>query len=545
MNSIKRIVFLVSFSFLFFKAFCNSSDGWIIAAQKFSFSKPAADSVSEGISMMFPSRILEKLSTNLSRTVDADEKLARQLFLQKNERNSLFLQLSAEVQKKDALVLGNYSNKELSLKLNEADKKIQGIREKIDENLQKQKELELQYLHPDELSHKEKSSFMNFLSNDDTAPSLERIVFYNNDYASLYEPSEESRKSGYLSKRFENEIYSKKINALITGTITKYSDYVKITVELYLYPGAKLIASVTEVGNLNEADLISTSIARELSPAITNAIPVKILLTVENEVLDSKLEMYIDDVLQSGIPEEFIIDSGIHYIQFIADGYDSAGASYAFSGNKIYSINVLMKKTEQQNINITLAQPSEGDFFSNGQKAEKLTEEYSRITINGKEILGEFIASKDKTVFFYIPADNLEADKTYMVTANPENTSAYIEKHRRKMYFSYSMLITSVIPLMVTRGQYQTYANTSSSNENELNAWHTASIVSAGITIGCGVWFVYELVRYLIAADSVLPKQAVLAEDFKFEDLQSEEVQSTDDIEAEKSQLTDDKGAEE
>ena len=76
--------------------------------------------------MMFPSRILEKLSTNLSRTVDADEKLARQLFLQKNERNSLFLQLSAEVQKKDALVLGNYSNKELSLKLNEADKKNSG-----------------------------------------------------------------------------------------------------------------------------------------------------------------------------------------------------------------------------------------------------------------------------------------------------------------------------------------------------------------------------------------------------------------------------------
>ncbi len=523
MNRIKKIVFYFLFSFLFFDAFCDTSGGWVIAARKFNFNKSQNDSVSEGISRMFPSRILEKLSTNLSRTVDANEKLARELFLQKNERNSLFLQLSAEVQKKDSLVLFDYSKKELDSKLEEADKKIEEIRKKIDENLEKQKELELKYLHPEQFTAKEKSSFMNFLSNEDTAPSLEKIMFYNNDYTSLYEPSEDSLKSGYLSKKFENEIYGKKINALITGTITKYGDYVKITVELYLYPGAKLLATVTEIGNLNEADLISTSIARELSPSITNAIPVKILLTIENETLDSNLEMYIDDVLQSEIPKEFTIDSGIHYIQFIASGYNSAGVSYAFSGNKIYSISVLMKKTEEQSINIKLLESSPGDFFANGEKAEKLSEEYSKITINGKEVLGEFIASKDKTLFFYIPADELEVDKTYEVPSVPVNTSAYIEKHRRRMYFSYSMLVTSVIPLMVTKGQYQSYSNSSSLSEDKINSWYTASIVSTGITIGCGVWFVYELVRYLIAADSVLPEKAHITDDFTMPSENSEE----------------------
>ena len=43
---------------------------------------------------------------------------------------------------------------------------------------------------------------------------------------------------------------------------------------------------------------------------------------------------------------------------------------------------------------------------------------------------------------------------------------------------------------------------------SEAKKWQTASNVTAGISIGCGVWFVYELVRYLIAANQVLPATA-------------------------------------
>ena len=38
--------------------------------------------------------------------------------------------------------------------------------------------------------------------------------------------------------------------------------------------------------------------------------------------------------------------------------------------------------------------------------------------------------------------------------------------------------------------------------------WQTATNVTRFITIGCGVFWGYELVRYLIAANSVLPQNA-------------------------------------
>ena len=45
---------------------------------------------------------------------------------------------------------------------------------------------------------------------------------------------------------------------------------------------------------------------------------------------------------------------------------------------------------------------------------------------------------------------------------------------------------------------------------DEARRWEIASNVTAGISIACGVWFAYELVRYLIAANEVLPATATV-----------------------------------
>ena len=46
--------------------------------------------------------------------------------------------------------------------------------------------------------------------------------------------------------------------------------------------------------------------------------------------------------------------------------------------------------------------------------------------------------------------------------------------------------------------------------------WQTATNVTRFITIGCGVFWGYELVRYLIAANSVLPQNARAAKEENF-----------------------------
>lgn len=532
-NNFKKVFLVFSLFSLFSSAFCQNQTNWVLAAQKFSYKQNKQDSLSEGITLMFPSRILEKLSTNLTRTVDVNEKLARNLYSLKTERTSLFLQLSAEVKKRDSLVTGKYSKKELEKKINEFEEKIQNIRKSIDENIEKQKELENQYLHPEENKDKKKKSFFqSVLPKEETEVSLEKINFYKNDYSAVFTPSENVISLGYLSSAFEKEIVSNNINALLTGKISQYGDYVSVTVEMYLYPGAKLIATVTEIGNLNDADFIATSIARELAPAITNAMPVTIKLSIMNESLDSEIKMYIDDVLQAEIPEKFTIDSGIHYFQFIADGYDSVGATFAFLGNKYYEIKVLLSKSQPISINVKLKNPVEGNFYANGQTTEKLNQEYSKIYVNGKQVLGEFIVDKKNNGFFYLPENAIEDNVTFEVPVNPINTSDYIEKHRRRMYFSYSMLITSLIPMFYIKGQYNSYENAyalGTADISKVKGWNAASIVSTSVTIGCGAWFIYELVRYMISADSVLPKEAYITEDMVLP-LPEEETESDTDI---------------
>ena len=104
---------------------CSSlwSENWVIGAQHFESNKPDSQ-ILKALGDSMPSLILNSLGNTLNRDVTPDEKFERKKYeLQKN-RLSLFLQLSAEYKKRDNLVLNNYSEKQLSKKINEADKKI-------------------------------------------------------------------------------------------------------------------------------------------------------------------------------------------------------------------------------------------------------------------------------------------------------------------------------------------------------------------------------------------------------------------------------------
>ena len=69
----------------------------------------------------------------------------------------------------------------------------------------------------------------------------------------------------------------------------------------------------------------------------------------------------------------------------------------------------------------------------------------------------------------------------------------------------------SLIPAFYTNGQfknkYQLY-NKGQLEFNDANKYQTAMNVTRIISIGCGLFWGYELVRYLLAANSVLPQKA-------------------------------------
>lgn len=524
-----RHISIISLIFLFCSIYplFGETGKWVIAAQKFQYTRGQSEgAVQSGVSEMLPSAILENLNRSLQRNVMPDEQLERNLYKLRTERQSLYLQLSSEYKKRDALVLEHYSDSKLKSAIKTEEKKIKEIQDKIDANLKELKEqteeatLKMNLISnqtvkndDEELSEFEKfrQLFKNIFVKDKSLYTPETIAFYRNDSASLFKPSENAVKAGTTSGTFEKEVVSAGINSLIVGSITGYGDYISVSAELFLYPGAKSAGIVTEIGSTNDMELISSSIAMQLLPLITNAMPVELIIEIFPATAAANSEIYIDDVLQSNDTNNLILDSGVHNIQFISKNYRTAGTSYYFEGNKRYSIQVNFEELKIGNIQIGLKKNIPGEIYANGVKAIPVTDTKSQISIDGNAILGEFIAENGETSFYYIPKKNVLDGNFVKINPKPMDRMSYIDTRRKWMYGAYSVFMLSLIPAFYTDGQfknkYQLY-NKGQIDYSEAHAYQTAMNITRGIAIGCGVFWGYELVRYLIAANSVLPQKA-------------------------------------
>lgn len=503
---------------------------WVVAAQKFDFTRNQTGAVADGIATMFPARILEKLSSNLYRTVNIDESAERELYKIKMERNSLFLQLSSRVKTRDSLVLGNYSQRELELKIEQENNKIKEIKNSLDQNLARQKELGgiIESINnEDELLLQAKNSksdigtktFFKSLFFSQDSLEQEKIVLYRNDISALFIPNQNSD--------VEKQLVDSKINCLITGQITAFDEYMSVTVTAKVYPGAKEIVVMTEIGSVDDADLMASVFATQLAPAITNSMPCEILITTDTYEALNSLCVYIDDVLYSDFSTDFTIDSGVHFIQFTAEGFKNAGTSYYFEGNKKYTINVSLEKIQKNTVYLRPKSILEGQFVVNGIPAKKLEDDASKITINGNAVLAQFITEEKDSFFMYIPENKISEGALYTAKVKPVNHSEFIEKRRKEMYLSYSILVTSLMPTIITKGIVESYKPMLADKEKQkgldnldeklktANGYVLASNICTGISIACGVWFVFELYRYFSAANSVLPATTKI--DFNYE----------------------------
>ena len=285
--------------------------------------------------------------------------------------------------------------------------------------------------------------------------------------------------------------------------------------------------------------LIASSIVRQLAPVITNSFPIKLKFSANVPLED--LNIYIDDVLQKDIRDSLTLDSGVHHLEFVCKDYITAASDYYFEGNRVYDIKVTLRERQFFNINLYSQDEEPGKIFVAGKPFE------GSIEIDNQPVLGQFYVSDKKSDFFIIDNTKLEDGAVYEVKADLIDKNSYIEKRRRWMYTSYSILITSLLPTFYLNGQSQIYnqANAlgylkTSQQISEANAWILASNISTGVSVACGIWFIYELVRYLYAANSVLPKEVkqieILNTDTakEIKETESEESPQTDENVSEK-----------
>ena len=529
----KKIFFnIIFFSVLLQSVFSQNTNlesgelkKWTVAAEKFTFSKgQKKSSVNEGIAEAIPKNILESLNHYLLRNIKPDEELERLRYDLRKKRQSLYLQLSGEYQKRDVLSLSNTGDK-LNKLLKEQNEKIKDIEKKIDENIKEMETAEVneeqrisQGLEDYSGKKNPMESLFNKIINDDKAVvKSEEIRILNDDSDYLFVPSKELKLAGYESSLFSEEMHKKGINSYLTGEITIFGGYISVSVNVYVYPGGKKAGSVMEVGSFRELDFVVSSVASQLTAILTNSIPVAVNFFIESydtQDIQENIKLYIDDTLQNNMHEgRFFITSGVHTFQIVAEGYKSLATSYYFEGNTEYDIRVNLEREEENTLFITSNSSVPGDIFTNNILSEKIDSETSKIIINDSEILGCFVSENGETDYFYIPDKLFYNQDNVVISPNIIDKDEYIEQRRRWMYGSYSAFVVSLIPTFITSGYYSNQRSLFKSesghgSKNAVIGWSVAANVFGGISIGLGAFWVFELVRYLLSADYILPQKA-------------------------------------
>ena len=524
-KKLRAVVLVFTFLWTSFLPLFGEDGKWVIAAQKFIYARgQTKNAVTSNIEETIPINILEKISRSLERNIMPNERFERENYKLRTERQSLYLQLSSEYKKRDSLVLNNYSDMRMKSELKAAEKKIKQIQEKLEKNIAEQKEkyekaeaqmhLAAGEVDDDdnvELNEAElvKNLIKNIFEQSEDLITEENIALYKDSVESLFKTTVKVKETDYTEPLFEKEVVSSGINGLITGQITSYGDFISVAVDLYNYPGAKKIGSVMEVGEIKELDLITSEISRQILPMIVNTLPVKFVFSIEPEAAKEKLSIYVDDVLQKMENDTVSLDSGSHRIQFVSEGYKSAGVTYFFEGNKKYNIEVKFERPVIGHIQLQLKNELPGNIYANAEPALKFDDRNSQISINGNTILGEFITEDNETAFFYIPKKQTFDGSAVTLNPKPRDRTEYVNTRRKWMYGAYTVFMISLIPTFYTFGNFQINRDLYSKHQIDFETakrWQTASNISSTISICCGVFWGIELIRYLVAANSVLPQ---------------------------------------
>ena len=554
--------------FLFISVQSLYSADWILAAEKFSFTRSGSRTSSEEANAsLLPSLILEQISDSSFRMTSDEEMLNRKLKELLTERQSLFLQLSKESQTRDTLFLSETSQRSLKKKIAAQEKKISELKEKISENLEKaskaQKEVEERIkkmnMSEGELvrkidfsikainsffkrSREKKENYVEF-------PQKENVALYKNDVSSLFSADDEVKSYGYDSAVFEKAVLAEKINALLTGKMTVYGEYVQVSVLLYIYPGHSILASVTEIGTLNDLPSIARNIASSIMPKISNNREIELYIKIEPEEIRENVVLAVDGVVQKNFGEKIVVDGGRHILEFSCQGYPSKNITFDFFAAPAFLVTVPFEEEKNIVFDLNFLTPDELDVFSFAtydatlsketmavplkttaglnvlgqavQKEKFETVRKAKLDKDGKELLdkdGNVIYEEvqeplpSKSFFFYIPYETAQKNQVLAVKARSTDIASEIDKRRIWTYRAYTALVISLPFMLYTTGRYNSavraYNSSYLDDISTIQAWGNMKDISTIVTLGCAGFFAIELVRYLLTANKVLPYEA-------------------------------------
>ena len=254
-------------------------------------------------------------------------------------------------------------------------------------------------------------------------------------------------------------------------------------------------------------------IARDLTPKIANSLPVKIVFEFENDKIFDEVDISIDGVLLVD-KQNVIVDAGIHSVSVASQKYDTQNFSFLFSGEEQFTVKVKMHPKEKGSFRLNLRTPLDGLFYFNGGSGKSVTKEepWTDVTVNGRTVLGIFTDKEGKSDFVMIPENSGKDGASLFVDVKPFDRAEKIDRSRKRMYAAYSTLICTLPFTFFCAGQVNSYGNSYNSSKlsqslDSYKKWDGIFNGACAVSAAAGAWFIFEIARYLIAANQVLPEQ--------------------------------------
>ncbi|MBQ5491422.1 MAG: hypothetical protein IIT68_05135 [Treponema sp.] len=484
--------------------FAVSASDWTLAAEQFNFVQVREISASEQkAASELPLLILEQISENLVRTPSQRELEDRTLASLHSERISLFLQLSAAIQERDAVVLSGATGFTLEYKLNAAQKKIDGIEKKLEQNLSKTQEL-------------------SSVSSSSAGTKKETVRLRE----TLFTVPQNVQGLAPQSQSYQNAVSKAGINGLISADIRVYGNYASVTAMLTVFPGATVAGTVTEVGSLSDIVTLAERLAESLVPYVTNSLPVELHFQIAPAECIPDTRITIDGIMLDPGDKEQLVNAGTHVVEVSCDGYLTKRFTYSFSDAQSYDISVQLLPQREIEVDLSLKNvllsPGQPVAFYTSDLLQRKSEDGTvHLTLGGQNSLGQIAllnedgSVSDQTAFFIIPEKVQVAGSSLLLNTKTSDAASLIDKRRIWTYRAYTALIVSLPFTFVCWGNYDSAKNAylagSLSSPDPVYAWNVATYVSLGVSAACTVFFIIELVRYLHAADSVIPAEVQMS----------------------------------